>query len=302
MNKEKFKGVFTALLTPYENGKINVKSLKKLMDFNITCGVNGFYVGGSTGEGAIMSTEERKELFETVGALNEGRVTIIAHVGSPSTDIAVELAKTACMAKFDAVSAVAPYYYTHCYEAIKEYYSEIANATELPMIIYNFPLAGSFNLTPQKAADIMKDEKIIGIKHTSQDLFALERLKSLDRPPIVFNGYDEMFAAGLIMGADGGIGSTYNFMPHKIVNLYRAFRNKDLDKVMSLQREVNDIIQKLIDACCGCGIMNGEKAILTAMGIPMGQCKKPFVHIDEKAEAVMKQIADGLLSELGGTL
>ena len=302
MNKVKFKGVFTALLTPYENGKLNEKSLKKLIDFNIKCGVNGFYVGGSTGEGAILSTEERKELFNTVGELNAGRVTLIAHVGSPSTDTAVELAEAAYSAGFDAVSAVAPYYYAHNYDAIKSYYSEIANATPLPMIIYNFPLAGSFNLTPQKAADLLANKKIIGIKHTSQDLFALERLKSLDNPPIVFNGYDEMFAGGLIMGADGGIGSTYNFMPHKIVSIYRAFKDKDVDKVMKLQHEANDIIQKIIDASGKCGIMNAEKAILTAMGIPMGQCKKPFLPIEKEDEYKMKEIAGGLISEIGGSL
>ena len=98
MNKKKFKGVFTALLTPYENGEINADSLKKLIDFNIKCGVNGFYVGGSTGEGAILSTQERKKLFETVAKLNGGRVVLIAHVGSPSTDIAIELAHAACNA------------------------------------------------------------------------------------------------------------------------------------------------------------------------------------------------------------
>ena len=302
MNKEKFKGVFTALLTPYEDGKLNKQSLKKLIDFNIKCGVNGFYVGGSTGEGAILSTEERKELFNEVGVLNSGRVTLIAHVGSPSTDTAIELAETAYSAGYDAVSAVAPYYYTHSYDAIKAYYLEIANATKLPLIIYNFPLAGSFNLTPQKAADLLEDEKIIGIKHTSQDLFALERLKTLSNTPVVYNGYDEMFAGGLIMGADGGIGSTYNFMPHKIVGIYRAFQDKDLDKAMRLQREANDIIQKIIDCCSRCGIMNGEKAILTAMGIPMGQCRRPFLPIEKEDEDEMKKIADELISEIGGLL
>ncbi len=302
MNKENFRGVFTALLTPYGNDGINADSLKKLIDFNIKCGVNGFYVGGSTGEGAILSTDERKKLFETVSELNGGRVTLIAHVGSPSTDIAIFLAHAACDAGYDAVSAVAPFYYAHSYDAIKAYYSEIAGATALPMIIYNYPLSGSFNLTPQKAEDMLKDEKIIGIKHTSQDLYALERLKNMDNPPIVFNGYDEMFAAGLIMGADGGIGSTYNFMPHKIVDLYRAFLKKDVEKVMKLQREVNAIIEEIIVHSGKCGIMNAEKAILTAMGIPMGQCKKPFLPIDKESDAAMKRIAEQLVGELGGVL
>lgn len=302
MNKKKFKGVFTALLTPYENGEINADSLKKLIDFNIKCGVNGFYVGGSTGEGAILSTQERKKLFETVAKLNGGRVVLIAHVGSPSTDIAIELAHAACNAGYDAVSAVAPFYYAHSYDAIKAYYSEIAGATKLPMIIYNYPLSGSFNLTPQKAEDLLKDEKIIGIKHTSQDLYALERLKNMDNPPIVFNGYDEMFAAGLIMGADGGIGSTYNFMPHKIVSIYRAFLNKDVEKVMKLQQEVNAIIEEIIIHSGKCGIMNGEKAILTAMGIPMGQCKKPFLPIDGESDAAMACIAKKLMKEFGEVL
>ena len=297
MQKKDFKGIYTALLTPYsEDGAINIDALYKLIDFNIKAGVNGFYVGGSTGKGAILSPEKRKEVFSAVAKINAGRVTLIGHVGSTSTETSVELAKFVTDHGYDAVSAVAPYYYSYVYDAVKQYYYDIAEASGAPLIIYNYPLSGSFNLTPRKAQDLLQNEKIIGIKHTSQDLYMISRFKELEHPPIVYNGYDEMLAGGLTMGADGGIGSTYNFMPHRIVALYRAFQRGDLKETMRLQTEVNKIISAIIDEAGRCGVMNCEKWVLTYMGIPMGECKRPFLSAGEEEKSKMREIA-GILSE-----
>ena len=118
--KEKFKGVFPALLTPFDkNGAINVDSVKKLVDLNVKKGVNGFYVGGSSGEGLLLTVDERKQLFKAAAEANEGRTTLIAHVGTICTDHAIEMAKYAKEVGFDAISAVAPYYYGFGYDAIK---------------------------------------------------------------------------------------------------------------------------------------------------------------------------------------
>lgn len=299
-NAMKLQGIFTALLTPYrEDGKIDKQALKRLIDFSLNAGVNGFYVGGSTGEGVLMTEAERTDLFETVAEANNGRGVLIGHVGATSTDEAVLLANTIKKLNYDAVSAVPPFYYGHNFEAIKGYYRDIATCG-LPVVIYNFPLAGSFSLTPEKLEEMMKDNpSIVAVKHTALDLFALERFKRLPDSPVVFNGYDEMLAAGLIMGADGGIGSTYNFMPHKIVSIYKAFRDGDLKKVMEYQREANIIIEKMLNLSGVCGMMNCEKELLTLMGIPMGSCKKPFIPADDKVRAELKTIAEQLMAEEG---
>lgn len=302
MNKEIMKGIFTALLTPYGKDGIDRQALQKLIDFNIAAGVNGFYVGGSTGEGVMFSAKQRKQLFSAVAEANAGRKLLIGHVGSTSTEEAVLLAAYASDAGYDAVSAVAPFYYSYNYDAVKQYYFDIAAASKVPLIVYNYPLSGTFSLTPQKAADLMKNEKIIGIKHTSQDLYMISMFKEIENTPVVYNGYDEMLLAGLVMGADGGIGSTYNFMPHKIVKLYQTYLRGDLKEAERMQKEINLIISQVIAASERCGIMNCEKAILTSLGIPMGQSLKPFLATDESVRRKMSEIAEKLLPEVEALL
>lgn len=129
----KFKGLFAALLTPFNSDwSINEASVKKLIDFNIANGTDGFYVGGSTGEGMVLTNEERKELFKFAADANAGRKTMIAHVGTISTDAAIDMAKCAEELGYDAVSAVAPYYYSFSPEAVTQYYKDIAASVSLP--------------------------------------------------------------------------------------------------------------------------------------------------------------------------
>ena len=187
----KFKGLFSALLTPFnEDSSVNYDAMKKLVEFNLENGIDGFYVGGSTGEGLLLTNEERKETFKCVAEATNGRATLIAHVGTLSTDAAIDMAKYAESLGYDAVSAVAPYYYGFPLESITGYYNDIANSTSLPMIVYNFPNSGKFALTKDIANEMFKNEKFIGIKHTSADMFALQQFKQLDREVVVYNGFD----------------------------------------------------------------------------------------------------------------
>lgn len=288
---KEFKGIFTALLTPYhEDYSINYDALGKLIEFNLEKGIRGFYVCGSTGEGLIMSPEERKSIFRFVSSTVGGRATLIGHVGAISTLEAIDMAKAAEKCGFDAVSAVAPFYYGFSYDAIKGYYNDIADSVDIPTVIYNFPASGGFVFTPERAEDILQNKKFIAIKHTSPDLFMLERFKHLSREVVVYNGFDEMLVAGLSMGADGGIGSTYNFMPDKILDIYGRFRAGDIAGAQKVQNEVNDIIATLIRY----GVFVCEKEILTQMGIPMGPCRKPFLPISEEGKRAMRRIVEKL--------
>lgn len=288
---EKFKGLFSALLTPFNNnGSINKNSLKQLVDFNIENGIDGFYVGGSTGEGLMLTNEERKEVFEYAIEANDGRKTMIAHVGTLSTDAAIDMAKRAEELGYDAISAVAPYYYSFGLDAVIGYYNDIANSTELPMIIYNFPNSGGFSLTKEIANKLFENEKFIGIKHTSSDMFALQQFKQLERDIIVYNGFDETLLAGLAMGADGAIGSTYNFMGRKFKKIMKDFKEGRLAEAQKGQNEADEIICEMIKY----GVFQSEKAILTEMGIEMGECRKPFLPISDECRKSMKKIAKSL--------
>lgn len=293
MNKVKdMEGIFTALLTPFkEDYSINGASLHKLVEFNLNMGVNGFYVGGSTGEGMIMNSEERKEVFRIVKEASGNRVPLIAHCGTISTDEAVSMAKTAEALGYDAISAVAPYYYGFSYPAIRKYYNDIASSVDIPMVVYNFPGGNGFTFTADYAAEMFEDERFMGIKHTSTDLFALQQFKQkIKRPITVFNGFDEMCLGGLAMGADGAIGSTYNFMGNKFVKLREHFLNGEIEEAQKLQDEANAIVAQLVKY----GVMPCEKAIMTHLGIDCGPCRRPFLPLSEEGFNAMKAIAENL--------
>lgn len=285
---EKFHGVFPALLTPFtEQGKVNDKAIADLVAFNVAKGVDGFYVGGSTGEGLLLTVDERKQLFAAAAKANAGRTTMIAHVGTICTEHAIELARCAQDLGYDAISAVAPYYYSFGYDAVKGYYNDIADSVDLPMILYNFPAANGFGLTKERAEDFFRNPKFIGIKHTNADLFMLQQFKSMACDPIVYNGFDEMFVAGLCMGADGGIGSTYNFMAERFIDIYDKFRAGDIAGAQARQIAVNEIISELIRY----GVFAMEKQVLTEMGIDMGVCRKPFLPLSDEGKQAAKNIA-----------
>lgn len=287
----KFKGVYAALMTPFQtNGAVDYEALKVLADHCIDAGLTGLYVGGSTGEGFLLTEEERMQVFRTVGKHLGGKCNLFAHVGAISTDSAIRMAKVAEDSGFDAVSAVAPFYYSFPLEAIKTYYSDIMSATDLPMIMYNFPNAGGFNGMLDVVNAFIHNEKLLGIKHTSQNLFELERFKHLERDLTVFNGFDEMLVAGLSMGADGGIGSTYNFMPKIILEIYKSFNNGDISAAQKAQEKANRIIADMIPY----GVFQMEKEILNQLGVPVGECRKPFLPLSTEGKAKAKEIAEML--------
>ncbi|MBQ9746425.1 MAG: N-acetylneuraminate lyase [Clostridia bacterium] len=278
---EKFKGIFPALLTPFgADGKINEKVLAELIEMNIAKGVAGFYVCGSTAEVFLLSEDERKALYRMVKDIAGERVALIAHVGDISTEKAIGYARLAEKLGYDAVSAVAPFYYKFSFAEIKKYYFDIVSSVSLPMIVYNFPNFSGVTLSAEQIGEFFADERFIGLKHTSADTFALSRIKTAYPEKVIFNGFDEMMLGGLSMGADGGIGSTYNFMAEKFIKLLALFRENKMDEARALQNEINVIISAL----CEVGVMQGEKAILCAMGLDFGKMRAPFGELTAEQE------------------
>lgn len=280
-------GIFTALLTPFdENNKINEKALEELVKFNVKLGVRGFYVGGSTAEAFFLSTEERKQIMEIVKATAPDR-TLIAHIGALDERAAIELGKHANKLSYDVVSSVAPFYFKYSFDEIKNYYSRLADASELPMLVYHFPGFSGVNMGIKEMSAFLEDDRFVGFKFTSNDFFTLERCKAYFPNKVIYNGFDEMFLCGLAMGANGGIGSTYNFMADKYIKIQKLFAEGKIAEAQKIQVEANEITEAMIKA----GVMQSEKAVLTALGIPMGQCRDPFGKLEgEKLDNLLSFI------------
>ena len=292
MINEKFKGIFTALLTPFDsNNKVNEKELEKLVKYNINMGVKGFYVGGSTAEAFFLNLNERKQIMEVVRSCAEN-CTLIAHIGSLNEGEAKEIGAYANKLGDDCVSSVAPFYYKFTFDEIKNYYIRLAEASGLPMLVYHFPAFSGVNMGVGEMSEFLTDDRFIGIKYTSNDYFTMEQCKTKFANKLVYNGFDEMFLSGLSMGADGGIGSTYNFMADKFVKMQKLYAGNRLEEAREIQREANRIIAIL----CKIGVMQAEKEVLNQLGFDFGICRPPFgVPRDEEKELIKREITSKLI-------
>ena len=133
----------------------------------------------------------------------------------------------------------------------------------------------------------LNDNRFLGIKYTSNDFFTMEQCKSNFPEKIVYNGFDEMFLAGLAMGANGGIGSTYNFMADKFVKIKKLFEAGKIDEAQEIQKEAN----KIITILCKIGVMQAEKEVLNQLGFDFGVCRHPFGEPNtEQKELIGKEI------------
>ena len=277
------KGIYTALLTPFtKDGKINDKELARLVRHNLALGANGFYVCGSTAEALMLSAEERMEIMSIVKA-NAENAKLIAHVGSLNERDAHKLALFAKELSYDLISSVAPFYYKFSFSEIKDYYIRLAESSGMKMLVYHFPAFSGVSMGSDEMAAFLGDDRFAGIKFTSNDFFTLEQCKSRFPHKLVFNGYDEMMLSGLSMGADGGIGSTYNFMADKFVLIRKLFSEGKTEEARAIQNEANRIIAVL----CKIGVMQAEKEIMNQIGFDFGDCMPPFSKVTEEQKALI---------------
>ncbi|MER1975787.1 N-acetylneuraminate lyase [Pseudocitrobacter faecalis] len=292
------RGVMPALLTPFDaQQKIDKESLRRLVRFNIEQGVDGVYVGGSTGEAFIQSLAEREEVLEIVSEEGKGKITLIAHVGCVSTAESQQLAAAAKRYGFDAVSAVTPFYYPFSFEEHCDHYRAIIDSADgLPMVVYNIPALSGVKLTLDQINTLVTLPGVGALKQTSGDLYQMEQIRRAHPELVLYNGYDEIFASGLLAGADGGIGSTYNIMGWRYMGIAQALKEGDIAKAQQLQRECNKVIDLLIKV----GVFRGLKTVLHYMDVvAVPLCRKPFAPVDEKYLPELKSLAQKLMQERG---
>lgn len=271
------KGVIAAMLTIFdENEEIDVKRTEDFVEFLISRGVQGLYLTGSTGEGFLMSGEERRKVVEIVVRKVAGRIPIIVHVGDIGTKKSVELAVHAYEAGADAVSSVPPFYWKFNEEDIYHYYKDISEATPLPMIIYNVPLAGLMGT--ELLVKLSKLPNVKGIKFTGKDHDQMGHLIEILHPEIkIFSGCDEMALSGISVGADGIIGSFYNVMPELFLKLTEKMEENDLQAAMRLQKIGTEIILEAIQY----DYLALMRNMIRWQGIDAGYSRRPFKNYRE---------------------
>lgn len=287
------KGIFPALLTPFDaERRVDERALRQLVSVNVGRGVTGFYVCGSTSESFLLSLDERKRILEIVASETAGRAVIICHVGAIGTDLSVDLGRHAVASGADAISSIPPFYYRFSDDEIVGYYSDLVEKVGAPLIPYNFPVLSGVTLSGDLLRRLRVDPRVIGVKFTSNDLYQLERIKKNDPDLIVYNGYDEIFLGALAMGAEGAIGSTFNFMPEKFIGIRKHFEEGNFKAAHKLQEEANDIIEALKNTG---KLLNAHKYILELQGIPFGECRRPFLPLTKDDKVKLEAVAQKYL-------
>ena len=289
----RFSGVMPALVTPLDaNEKINVPVLNQLLNDLLAKGADGFYLCGATGEGIAVKTEERmllaEEAIKTVG----DRKPCIVQVASGNFEDAIRLAKHAEKVGAAAISATPPLFFSYDKDDVYNYYKKLADAVSIPMMIYYNPAAG-FHINADIAAKMFEIDNVTAIKWTSSDYYQMMRLKDITNGEMnIINGPDEMLLMGLSAGADGGIGTTYNFMFDIIRGIYDNFMKGDLVAAREYQTRAIRIISVLLNY----KIIPAAKVVLEAQGYAVGNATFPMKRYsdEEKATIVAQMKAAGL--------
>lgn len=296
MNNVKFTGVMPALVTPLNADEtINEAASRKLMQWLLSEGMDGFYLCGGTGEGPVVQKSERKKLAEIAREETQGKGDLIVHVGAVDLKTAAELAEHAGKIGADAISSVPPFFFQYGEAQIKQYYTALAEASGLPVIMYASPLAG-VNITWDMVDRLMDIPGMIGLKWTSNDYYTMRRIKELRGGNInVLNGPDELLLCGMTMGADGGIGATYNIMPRLFRAIYDGFKSNNMDEA----RKAQVLVDHMVDVLIKYGVVPAIKEILAMMGHDCGYCVYPTKRLsDDERKALRKDLDDMKFEEV----
>jgi len=286
MKNKLFTGIMPALVTPiHADGTLNAAAAEAVIDWELSHPITGFYINGATGEGPILPEATRRELAELAVAKVRGRGAIINHIGAPDTNEALRLARHAAEIGCDAISSVLPnFYFKYTTPQILDYYRRIGDASGLPIIVY---ANGLMNTDP---VDFMRQAItlpcVAGVKYTIYDYYAMRLICELNGGDInVINGPDEMLLCGLVMGADGGIGTTYNIAPELFCELYRAYRAGELERAQEMQYR----IVRMVEVVRRHGFsISTVKETLRMRGIDAGHAAYPAKVYDAAEAAVLR--------------
>jgi len=272
----KFGGVIPALLTLFtrEGAEVNLEATGELADWLIKKGVNGLFIAGSTGEGPLMSLQERKDLAEFMVQLVGGRIPLIVHTGCASAADTIELTKHAREIGADAAGVVTPYYY-HCDQrALQQYHSKIAQTTpDFPMLLYNIPALTNNELAPKLVDSLVRRHaNIVGIKDSSGSLELLgEYLRIPGDDFAVICGMDYLVLEALQLGAHGNVSSTANVVPHFFVKIQENFRKGNVRAAKRWQDKIVELGKLLWTS----NYIPAMKEVLRLLGLPAGDSRSP---------------------------
>ncbi len=241
-----FSGAFTAIVTPFKNGEVDVEALEGMVEFQIAQGIHGLVPCGTTGESPTLSEEEDRVVIETVVRVTNGRVPVVAGTGSNNTQSAIKYTRMAEEVGADGSLQVAPYYNKPTQEGLFRHFVAIAESTSLPLILYNIPGRTNVTIAPETIAQLAEIPNIVGVKESTLSMNVVSDIRRLCGEEFdILSGDDPMTLPLIALGGVGVISVASNIAPGAISDLVTAMNSGDLARGRELHYRLLPLIRAL---------------------------------------------------------
>ena len=241
-----FRGAFVAIVTPFKDGGVDEQGLVDLVEFHIANGTHGIVPCGTTGESATMSHDEHHRVVELTVKTVKGRVPVLAGSGSNSTSEAIDLTRYAKAAGADGVLMVSPYYNKPSQEGLYQHYKAVAEAVDIPIVLYNVPSRTSSNILPETTARLARIDNIVGIKEATADLNQISQIIRLCPADFsVLSGDDFTSMPTVLIGGTGVISVTSNVAPRDMADMMEAALEGNLARARELHYKLLPLMQAM---------------------------------------------------------
>ncbi len=284
MKKPVFEGIATALITPTTENGIDYEAFGKLIDWQIEQGINALVICGTTGEASTLTDEEHRQAIAFAVKRAAKRVPIIAGTGSNDTAYAIELTKYSCEAGADAVLVVTPYYNKATQNGLIKMYTAIADASSVPVILYNVPSRTGVNITPATVKELSKHPNINAIKEAGGNISTVAEIAALCGDDIIiYSGNDDQIVPIMSLGGKGCISVLSNVAPKESVELCARFFGGDVKGSAELQLKYLNLINALFSEVNPIPV----KAAMAAMGWCENYVRMPLTTMEEAHRQVL---------------
>lgn len=289
-----FTGAATAIITPLTNNEINYEQFARLIEWQISEGIDAIVVCGTTGEGSTLTDEEHREAIRFCVEQVAGRVPVIAGTGSNDAAYAIDLTKFACEVGADAMLLVTPYYNKATQNGLIKFFTAIADASTKPVILYNVPSRTGCNLLPASVAVLADHPNIVAIKEASGNISQIAELAALVGDKIdIYSGNDDQIVPILALGGKGVISVLSNPMPRATHEICQRFFDGNIEGSRKLQLELLDFVNALFCEVNPIPV----KAAMNMMGLNAGPVRLPLYEMTEEHQNTLRKCMEeaGLL-------
>lgn len=290
-----FKGIFTALITPFKNGELDISSFERMVNWQIESGIHGLVIAGSTGEGQSLSKEEFIKIIKISVKLAKGKISIIANTGLNSTSDSIKLTKAVQELEIDGVMLVAPYYIKPTQEGLYQHFKTIHDATDIPIMLYNHPGRTGVDINNSTIVRLSKLQRIVSLKDATADVLRCSKIKQeVNEDFSVFSGDDALALPYFSQGATGLISVSSNIVPSLLVKLYHLWNNNRIKDALELQSILLSLNESL--SCESNPIP--IKYAASIFQLCSSEMRLPLTQLSNENKVLIQQSIDALKAKL----